>query len=344
MRTEHRTRPIVALLIAALATALFGTAAAQGQDDDPVVLRVGSYTETRSDFDARFEAAMRNVAAQQGMELSDELRAELAPFAPSFLEQRAQEVALLRAADRRGVSADEEAVDAVLDDIRGQFGDDREAFLAGIRQAGFDDEADLRATVREAESIDALVRALEAGIELSEQEVRTAYLADRDRFRTGEQICARHILLDEATEAEELLAEIEAGADFADTAREHTTDPSGVQTGGDLGCFDRGRMVPAFEDAAFAAEVGVPAGPVESQFGHHLILVEERRDARVLPFADVEADLRDELTQDRIGAAIGRIVELAGVNVYPERLGVPAPPATAPESDAPEGDAPDSDD
>ncbi len=333
MRTEPRTRPIVVLLLAALVATVLGTAAAQDPGDDPVVLRAGAYTETRSDFDLRFEAAMRNVAAQQGMELTDELRAELAPFAPSFLEQRAQEVALLRAADRRGVTADEEAVDAVLDEIRGQFGDDPEAFLAGIRQAGFDDEADLRATVQEAESIDALVRALEAEIDLSEQEVRTAYLADRERFRTGDQVCARHILLEAEAEAEAVLADLEAGADFGDAAREHTVDPSGVETGGDLGCFGRGRMVPAFEEAVFAAEVGVPTGPVASDFGHHLILVEERQEGGFAPFADVEADLRDELVQDRIGAAIGRIVELSGVTVYPERLGVPAPPATAPEAD-----------
>ena len=86
---------------------------------------------------------------------------------------------------------------------------------------------------------------------------------------------ARHILV--ATEAQcvELKAKIEAGADFADVAKQHSSCPSSRQ-GGDLGEFGPGMMVPEFDKVVFSAEVGKVQGPVKTQFGYHLLEVTER--------------------------------------------------------------------
>ncbi|MEX2501431.1 MAG: peptidylprolyl isomerase [Trueperaceae bacterium] len=346
MRHVAHVRPLAILLAAVLLAATAGSALAQRDAADPVVLRLGSYTETLSEFEQRFETAMRGVAAQQGAELDDALRAELMPFAPTYLEQRAQEVTLLVAAERRGLGADAATVEANLDEIRANFDSD-EAFQDGIRQAGIDTVDELRIKIQEAESIDALYQALEADVSIGEQELRVAYLADRESFQTGEQLCARHILLEDEATAEAVLAEIEDGTPFPEAAREHTTDPSGVESGGDLGCFERGRMVPGFENAVFAAEVGVPTGPVETDFGHHLILVSERQEARTLPLADVEDELRTQMVQERVSAQVERIFSLSGVVTYPERLPVPTPPATEPDAtddgDTDDGDTDDGD-
>jgi peptidyl-prolyl cis-trans isomerase C len=86
---------------------------------------------------------------------------------------------------------------------------------------------------------------------------------------------ARHILVPTAEQAEDLKKQIEAGADFADLAREHSTCPSGAR-GGDLGEFSPGQMVREFNDVCFNEEVGVVHGPVKTQFGHHLIEVTKR--------------------------------------------------------------------
>jgi peptidyl-prolyl cis-trans isomerase C len=88
---------------------------------------------------------------------------------------------------------------------------------------------------------------------------------------------ARHILVPTAQQAEEIKAQIAAGADFAEMAREHSTCPSGAQ-GGDLGEFSPGQMVKEFNDVCFTEEVGVVHGPVQTQFGYHLIEVTDRRD------------------------------------------------------------------
>lgn len=88
---------------------------------------------------------------------------------------------------------------------------------------------------------------------------------------------ARHILVPSEEQANEIKAQIEAGADFAEMARTHSQCPSGAQ-GGDLGQFSPGQMVKEFNDVCFNDEVGVVHGPVRTQFGFHLIEVTDRTD------------------------------------------------------------------
>lgn len=118
-----------------------------------------------------------------------------------------------------------------------------------------------------------------------------------------EQVTARHILVDSEEEAREVIAALDEGADFAELARERSTDPA-ASRGGELGTFARGSMVPPFEEAAFALEAGAYSSePVQTQFGYHVILV-ENKEAVEPSFAAVEETLRDELSRDAIEALL----------------------------------------
>jgi peptidyl-prolyl cis-trans isomerase C len=86
---------------------------------------------------------------------------------------------------------------------------------------------------------------------------------------------ARHILVETQDQCQQFKAQIEGGADFADVARQHSKCPSGRQ-GGDLGTFSPGEMVPEFDQVVFSAEVGTVQGPVQTEFGYHLIEVTSR--------------------------------------------------------------------
>ena len=86
---------------------------------------------------------------------------------------------------------------------------------------------------------------------------------------------AKHILVETKAECEKLKKEIDGGADFSALAKKHSQCPSG-QEGGDLGVFSPGQMVPAFDKVVFSAEVGKVQGPVQTEFGYHLILVTSR--------------------------------------------------------------------
>ena len=86
---------------------------------------------------------------------------------------------------------------------------------------------------------------------------------------------ARHILVKDEKTCSDLKQQIEGGANFADLAKKFSLCPSGKQ-GGDLGSFFRGQMVKEFDDVVFSKEIGKTHGPVKTQFGYHLILIEER--------------------------------------------------------------------
>jgi len=88
---------------------------------------------------------------------------------------------------------------------------------------------------------------------------------------------ARHILVNSEEKCNELKAQIEAGADFADVAKEHSSCPSG-RSGGDLGEFGPGMMVKEFDEVVFSAELNKVQGPVKTQFGYHLLEVTSRTD------------------------------------------------------------------
>lgn len=90
------------------------------------------------------------------------------------------------------------------------------------------------------------------------------------------QVKASHILVEGEETAKKLKAELDAGADFAKTAKKHSLCPSG-KSGGDLGFFGRGQMVKEFDDAAFALSVGVVSKPIKTEFGYHLIVVTAKR-------------------------------------------------------------------
>lgn len=127
-----------------------------------------------------------------------------------------------------------------------------------------------------------------------------------------EEVRARHILVDTEEEAKKLKAELDKGANFAELANKNSKD-SRDGSGGDLGFFTRDRMVPEFAEAAFAAEKGKVVGPVKTQFGWHLILVEDRRKQEPPPFDSVKPQLQQMVVQELTAAKIEELK--AGVKI-----------------------------
>ncbi|MCF6283094.1 MAG: peptidylprolyl isomerase [Candidatus Polarisedimenticolaceae bacterium] len=112
---------------------------------------------------------------------------------------------------------------------------------------------------------------------------------------TAQEFKARHILLEQEDAAKEIIEQLNKGADFAALAKENSTGPS-ANTGGDLGWFESDSMVPAFAKAIQAMEAGsFSNSPVQTQYGWHVILLEERRDTPKLPLAKVREQLKSEL-------------------------------------------------
>ena len=134
---------------------------------------------------------------------------------------------------------------------------------------------------------------------VTEEDVKNYYEEHKQQFTKGETVRAKHILTDSKEKCDAILAAIQSGeTSFEDAAKEKSTCPSGAK-GGDLGEFGKGQMVKEFEDAAFTAEIGAIVGPVQTQFGYHLIKVEEKKDAAVADFEEVKNSIRNQLLQQR---------------------------------------------
>ena len=131
-----------------------------------------------------------------------------------------------------------------------------------------------------------------------EEDVTAYYDKEIKNGPVEEEVRARHILLDNREAADAVMADLENGADFAALAKERSKGPSGP-SGGDLGYFSKQSMVPAFSDSAFKLAAGETSPPVQTQFGWHVIRVEDRRNRPVPPFDQV----RDQIYQLLISEA-----------------------------------------
>jgi peptidyl-prolyl cis-trans isomerase C len=137
---------------------------------------------------------------------------------------------------------------------------------------------------------------------------------------TGEQeVHARHILVPTEEEAKAIKAELDKGADFAKLAKEKSKDP-GAADGGDLGFFTKEQMVPEFSAVAFTLEPGKISDPVKSQFGWHIIKVEEKRNRKAPEFEQVKAQIETYVTRKAQADYVAKLREAAKV----ERMDKPA--------------------
>lgn len=152
--------------------------------------------------------------------------------------------------------------------------------------------------------------------EVTPEKVQARYDALAKELAAAEEISARHILVASEDEAKAVIKELEGGADFARLAQTKSTGPSG-RNGGDLGFFGKGQMVPEFEEAAFALKKGeVTQTPVKTQFGWHVIKLEDRRAQQAPSFAEVEPQIRQELSQEAGIAYITNLREGAKIETF----------------------------
>ncbi|MEO6015028.1 MAG: peptidylprolyl isomerase [Devosia sp.] len=160
---------------------------------------------------------------------------------------------------------------------------------------------------------------------ISEAEIKTEYDKQIAAIPTEDEVHARHILVTSEDDAKAIKAELDGGADFATLAKTKSIEPGAAQSGGDLGYFKAAMMVKPFADAAFAMKVGEVSNPIQTQFGWHIIKVEDRRPAAkptleeltpqigqqlyVAKYRALFADLRKASTIDIPDAALKAAVE-----------------------------------
>ena len=155
---------------------------------------------------------------------------------------------------------------------------------------------------------------------VTEEAIKAAYDAKFANAAPGTEYHAAHILVDSEEKANEMKAQLDGGAVFADLAKANSIDTGSGANGGDLGWFGVGTMVKPFEDAVVAAPVGTVIGPIKTDFGYHLILVSETRAAANPTLDDVRDELTQELQQKAVEAKVKEVTDAAKIEKPGEAL------------------------
>ncbi|MDQ0456511.1 peptidylprolyl isomerase [Rhizobium paknamense] len=154
----------------------------------------------------------------------------------------------------------------------------------------------------------------------TDAEVKARYEKEIAALPKEQEVHARHILVKTEDEAKDIIKQLDAGKDFAELAKEKSTD-SNKDDGGDLGYFTKGRMVPEFEEAAFALKPGTyTKTPVKTQFGYHVIKVEDLRDAPPPSFDDVQQQVRQLVMRDKYLALLEKAKSSEKVDILDPAL------------------------
>ncbi len=265
------------------------------------VARINGDEIERADFEkqmertrARFQRAGRQIAPALETRLKENL-----------LRKLVEETLISQKAKTEGVTVAADELTAKVTEHKTRFGSDKafQSFLERTNQT----EADVKVDLEKNLLRDKLFAKLLASSEPTEADAKKYYDENLDKYKQKEQIKASHILFkvekttpekekkEKLAEAKKVLAEAKkAGANFDEIAKKYSDGPT-KDRGGDLGTFSRGRMVKPFEDAAFAAKAGDVIGPVETQFGFHVIKVYEKTPESQRPFEEVKDSILTSL-------------------------------------------------
>jgi peptidyl-prolyl cis-trans isomerase C len=258
------------------------------------------------------------IAKGELIKMAEQIHSQLAPNQPEtadfyrkVLDQLVSNELLMEEAKAAGITATDEEVNKQVSELKGRF-PSPEKYQEELKKEGLT-EADLAKQAREAFVLQKLVETKVVNdVKVTDQEVKAFYDQNPDKLKRPERVHVRHILIRvdaKATpedkkkaraKADDILAKLKAGGDFAKLAEESSDDPGSKQRGGDLSWVSRNQTVPPFESAAFGLKKPNEISPVvESQFGYHIIQLIEHQDAGMVPFDEVKDKISGFLKQQQ---------------------------------------------
>lgn len=211
------------------------------------------------------------------------------------LDNLIQEELIGQEAKKQGIVISDQDVEAEIARIKKQFPSEAD-FQAALQQNSLTLEELKNQTPTQLR----IRRILEPRVKVTDDEVKQYFEANQAAFDQPEQVRASHILVPTKAEADEIMKQLKAGADFAKLAKERSADTGSKNAGGDLGYFGKGVMVPEFEKAAFSLKVGELGGPVKSEYGYHIIKVTDHKAAKKATLEEKKADIREQLIRTKV--------------------------------------------
>jgi peptidyl-prolyl cis-trans isomerase C len=280
-----------------------------------------------ADFQRQLEMFKQQVTKGQPGQLPEDLKKRLQS---QVVDKMIADELLFQQAEKNGIKIESEAVHGEIKKIKSRFKDEQE-YHSRLKGVGLSEDK-LKGQIKRRVSITKLIeKEILPAIKINDQDAKTYYDANLEKFNQPERVRARHILMkvekgdseDKKTAAKKKLQDIQkrilAGEDFSKLAKENSQGPSNVK-GGDLGYFTKGRMVKSFEDVAFKLAPNEVSDIVETQFGYHLIKVIDRQAAGAQPYEKmkekIKSHLFNEQVQKKMEPYVKTLREKAKVEVY----------------------------
>lgn len=305
---SNASRCIAGLATAALGLSLLAGCTSNAQGGD--IASVNGQKVSRTEFDTKLEAG---------------------PQARQVLTSMVQGMLIDQYAKDKNITVPDADIQKKEDEIKAKYPPGQ--FEQILKQQSLT-EADVKNILRQQLIIE---KAVGASVVITDKQIKDYLDKNHATLDKPQQVRARHILVADLKTANAVEAQLKAGAKFEDLAKKYSTDPSSKDKGGELGFFQKGQMVPAFQDASYAQKIGVVGPPVKSPFGYHIIQVEERKPATVATLATSHDSIRDTLKQQQEQTQIPQFLQSlrskANIVVYDDRLKdafpSPAPSAAA---------------
>lgn len=284
-------------------------------DNKTVVAKISGEEIKKEEFNKMFNIFKTQYEQQFGTEVWDQ-EVEGRKFGDIAREKLLdmlidEKLQLKRAADLGIVTTDDE-VNKEIENARKYF-DSEEKFNEFLKGQGIDLEY-FKGSVKKDLTINKLIDKLTENIAVTDEELKDYYDTHQDEFTS---VKASHILLDTKEEAEKMLARVKAGEDFAELAKQYSKDPSAKENSGDLDYFRHGDMVEPFEKAAFALKPGEISEIVQTDFGFHIIKVE---DSKLDRLEDVKELLRGNMLYEKKSLEYGKQLEEMRKNAEIEKF------------------------
>lgn len=202
--------------------------------------------------------------------------------------------------EKKDLTVKDSEIKKELEKIKGQY-DSEEAFNEALASSG----SDLDSVKENIKTYLLTEKLLKDRVKITDDQIKEYFEANKDTFAQKEQVEASHILVDDEKTAQEVKKKLDDGGDFAELAKEYSTDTSNADSGGELGYFGKGEMVTEFDDKAFSMKKGEISEPVKTEFGYHIIKVTGKKEAKEAVLSDHKDEIKDILFDQALQTEYG---------------------------------------
>lgn len=296
-----------------------------------VLAQIGSEKITKGDMDEEMKQLNEQLKQMYGddFENNAQIKEQLKQQRLQYLNAMVNEKIMLQEAEKQNIKQSDEETNKEVDDLINQYKtqySDENQFNELLTKNGFTEES-FREYQIEQSKIRYVYQQITSEVEVTDEDVQTYYDENKEtQFAKGAGANIAHILVDDEATANDIKAQLDGGADFAELAKQYSKDTGTASNGGSLGftTYDSTQYVKEFMDGLKNLKEGEVSAPIKSQFGYHIIKATDLKQADVTPFEEVKDQIKSQLEQEKQSKAFNDKIEEwkkdLNVKVYEDRV------------------------